>query len=393
MFTAEKMPYHSRNIINTSQPNDISLFHASCRKHSCAVQTKTYLNSIVMNGFNDNFKLFGLSAKIKNGKYSMQERENALKDWLVKTIKHHDFKLTPLAGDASFRRYFRLQYDGLSHIVMDAPPDKENLDAFIYVGNTLAQANVLTPDILAVDKQNGFLLLSDFGDQLLLTHLNNETANYYYSNAIKTLFNIQECPMDTLQLPFFDKAFMLKEMNLCPEWFLQGYLALTLNKEERSLLEKTMNWIANEVSQQPLVFIHRDYHSRNIMIVDKQHFGVIDFQDAMQGPFTYDLVSLLKDCYISWPRERLLEWVEFFYTHTHLAHHYSLPEFVRAFDLCGLQRHIKVLGVFSRLFLRDKKPGYLKDLPLTLHYVLECSESYEELHPFFHFLKNRVELP
>lgn len=324
----------------------------------------------------------------------MHERENALKEWLVHTIKQQDFVLKPLAGDASFRRYFRLHYNGLTQVVMDAPPEKEDLRPFIRIAQVLEQAGVHTPKILAMNLEQGFLLLSDLGDELLLKHLQDETVTHHYQHAIKTLFKIQSCPIDAPTLASFDKAFMLKEMSVCPEWFLNAYLALELSPDEHILLNNSMEWIATEVAKQPLTFIHRDYHSRNLMLIEvPAELGVIDFQDAMRGPFTYDLVSLLKDCYISWPRHKVLEWVEYFYTQNNLARSYSLAEFTRAFDLCGLQRHLKVLGVFSRLHLRDNKPGYLKDLPLTLKYVLECSETYPELHPLFYFLQKRVELP
>lgn len=326
----------------------------------------------------------------------MHERENALKEWLIDTIKQPDISLVPLAGDASFRRYFRMQHQNATYVVMDAPPNKEDIQPFIRIAQTLQQANVNTPQIIAMDLQQGFLLLSDLGDQLLLNALNNETADKYYEDAIKTLFKIQSCPLNDPLIASFDKAFMIKEMSLCPEWFLQKYLALDLSENEGLLMHQSMDWIASEVAKQPMTFVHRDYHSRNLMLFNdgiEQTIGVIDFQDAVCGPFTYDLVSLLKDCYISWPRARVLQWVEFFYNQNTLAHSYSLAEFTRAFDLCGLQRHLKVLGIFARLHLRDNKPGYLKDLPLTLKYVLECTEIYEELHPLFHFLQMRVYLP
>jgi len=325
----------------------------------------------------------------------MYERESALQEWLINTLKHKDFVVTALAGDASFRRYFRIHSEGKTLVVMDAPPEKEDLKPFVHIANTLTQAKVLTPEILAMDMDHGFLLLSDLGDQLLLNKLKPETVNGYYQDAIKTLLKIQNCSINDPNLPSFDKAFMLKEMNLCPEWFFKAYLAIELTEEEQILIQTTMDWIASEVSKQPLTFIHRDYHSRNLMLVEQQDeeaLGVIDFQDAMRGPLSYDLVSLLKDCYVVWPREQVLNWVTSFYQQNNLAHSYSLPEFIRAFDLCGLQRHLKVLGVFCRLFLRDNKPGYLDNLPLTLKYTLECTETYEELHPLFHFLQKRVRL-
>ncbi|STY30953.1 putative phosphotransferase [Legionella wadsworthii] len=325
----------------------------------------------------------------------MHARENALKEWLNQTLNLNDFQLVPLAGDASFRRYFRLKYNGITRVVMDAPPEKEDLKPFIHIAKQLEKADVHTPKILEKNLEAGFLLLSDLGNQLLLNALSSETVNGYYEHAIKTLFKIQNCPIDAPLLAPFDKAHMLKEMNLCVEWFFKAFLALELNQNEYNLIQNTMEWVAEEVSLQPLTFIHRDYHSRNLMIVQNQtdcSLGVIDFQDAMRGPITYDLVSLLKDCYISWPRHKVLEWVTFYYHQSALTRDYSLTEFIRAFDLCGLQRHLKVLGIFCRLHLRDNKPGYIKDLPLTLKYVLECTETYAELHPFFQFLQMRVHL-
>jgi aminoglycoside/choline kinase family phosphotransferase len=325
----------------------------------------------------------------------MHKRENALKKWLKEIISHDDFILTPLAGDASFRRYFRIQYNGLTQVVMDAPPEKEDVGPFIHVTQMLTQAQVPTPQLMAINKEEGFLLLSDLGDTLLLKELRTETADTYYKKAIDTLLLVQLCPIDDPHIPPFDKAFMLKEMSLCPEWFFKAYLALVLDDDEVALIQTTMNWIADEVAKQPIVFVHRDYHSRNIMITDSSNssLAVIDFQDAMRGPLTYDLVSLLKDCYVSWPREQILSWVHYFYEQHELAQHYTKEEFIRAFDLCGLQRHIKVLGIFSRLYLRDGKSGYLADLPLTLEYVLDCSQRYEALHPFLHLLQNKVSLP
>jgi aminoglycoside/choline kinase family phosphotransferase len=326
----------------------------------------------------------------------MHERENALKEWLKKIISHDEFILTPLTGDASFRRYFRIQYNGLTQVVMDAPPGKEDLKPFVHVTNILTKADVCVPQLIAVDIEQGFLLLTDLGNTLLLNELRQDNADTYYKQAIHVLSQIQTYPIKDEAIPAFDKVFMLKEMNLCPEWFFKGYLALNLQEEECHLVQKTMDWIANQVAQQPIVFIHRDYHSRNLMVLpDKEHLelAVIDYQDAMYGPVTYDLVSLLKDCYISWSREQILTWVNHFYEHTPLAHIYTKDSFIRAFDLCGLQRHLKVLGIFSRLYLRDGKAGYLSDLPLTLKYVLECTETYEELHPFYNFLQTNVSLP
>lgn len=323
----------------------------------------------------------------------MVERQNALKEWLSTLIKHDDFTLFPLAADASFRQYFRLHYDGLTQVVMDAPPDKEDLTPFIQVAGLFDETGIHVPKLLAINQPLGFLLLSDLGDRLLLNELSPKNVDDYYKQAMSILFTLQNASVKNANLPLFDSAFMLKEMELCSKWFFESYLHLALTPQEKNIVEKTFQFIATEVASQPQVIIHRDYHSRNLMLMDDNLMGVIDFQDAMQGPITYDLVSLLKDCYVAWPREKVLEWVTFFHSNSPKACQYSVAEFIRAFDLCGLQRHIKVLGIFSRLNIRDNKPRYLKDLPLTLNYVLETTERYEELHPFFNVLQKRVQLP
>lgn len=322
----------------------------------------------------------------------MQNRENALKEWLETIIGHPQFTLTPLAGDASFRRYFRVSYNGLTRVLMDAPPEKESIQPFIDIDIILEEKGVLSPKIFAVNKEQGFLLLDDFGDQLLLKTLNAENVNDHYQIALENLFKIQANPEKAQNLPTFNKAHMLEEMALFKDWFLDKYLKLDLLSSERALINETMSWLADQIDQQPKVMIHRDYHSRNLMVMEGK-LGVIDFQDAMYGPITYDLVSLLKDCYISWPRTRVLTWAINFYHQSVLAQTMPEDEFIKAFDFCGLQRHLKVLGIFSRLYLRDSKEAYLNDLPLTLHYALECCNSYPELHAFYDVMQTRIQLP
>lgn len=323
----------------------------------------------------------------------MHERENVLKEWLFGVLEEKEFALTPLYGDASFRRYYRLVHKGVSRVVMDAPPGKEDIEPFVYMDKVLAKNGLLTPEILAYDAQQGFVLMSDFGDQLLLQLLNADTVDAYYQQAMDTLSAIQRCSVTETKLDNFDNAFMMKEMNLCLEWFFTKYLGIELSDAEDDMLQSAMHAIAEEVAQQPLVLIHRDYHSRNLIVLPDNSMGVIDFQDAMRGPITYDLVSLLKDCYITWPRSRTLGWVARFHKQNPLAQSYSLENFVRAFDLCGLQRHLKVLGVFCRLLLRDNKSAYIKDLPMTLRYVLECSSLYPEFQPLHQLFQTRVKLP
>ncbi|ASQ47246.1 aminoglycoside phosphotransferase family protein [Legionella clemsonensis] len=328
----------------------------------------------------------------------MQNRQNALNKWLEKILAPASYSLNPLAGDASFRRYFRLRLNTMTQVIMDAPPDKEALQPFLTVCELLTNLGVKAPRIHALDEAQGFAILDDFGDELLLKHLSPSTVNKFYAAAITIILMMQGCsPAHTANLPRFDKQFMLQEINNFREWFLCRYLKIELNAQEEHLLTTTFDWLTDKVSHQPQVFIHRDYHSRNIMVLndveDDIQLGIIDFQDAMIGPFTYDLVSLLKDCYIQWPREQVLNWVTAFYEQSPLAAPYSLNDFIDAFDLCGLQRHLKVLGIFSRLYLRDNKPSYLNDLPLTLHHVMACLENYQELEPFYQFMQKRIRLP
>ncbi|CDZ76526.1 putative phosphotransferase related to Ser/Thr protein kinases [Legionella massiliensis] len=322
----------------------------------------------------------------------MQNRQNALNKWLEGTLIPPQFSITSLTGDASFRRYFRLYHDDTTRIIMDAPPDRESIESFLAIASLLSSAGIHTPKLYALNKEQGFAVFEDFGDMLLLAKLNPQSVNKLYTAAIDTLITMQKAATETL--PFFDKQFILYELNIFREWFLSAYLKINLSQAEEMLLNETFDWLSDQLLQQPQVFIHRDYHSRNIMILnDEPEFGIIDFQDAMNGPLTYDLVSLLKDCYIQWPREQVMAWLSYFYEHTPLAQQYSFADFARAFDYCGLQRHLKVLGVFSRLYLRDNKPNYLQDLPLTLHYVMACLEGREELHDFYQFMHTRIRLP
>lgn len=324
----------------------------------------------------------------------MYERQNALHEWLSAILGSTAFTLNPITGDASFRRYFRLTTDAYSRIVMDAPPDKETIAPFINIGQLLSQTGVHTPHLFAHDVALGFVLLEDMGDELLLKHATKQHMQALYHCALDTLLQIQTCPAHTL--PNFDGARLLQEMNLFPEWFLKQYLQLSLTTSEGQIIDDAFQWLIAQIEQQPRVFVHRDYHSRNLMVIANQNpcaLGVIDFQDAVNGPFTYDLVSLLKDCYIQFKPEQLREWIKYFYER--LPNHcgWSLNEFTSGFELCGLQRHLKVLGIFCRLHLRDHKPQYLNDLPLTFQYTLAALENIKALQPFYHFMLQRVYEP
>ena len=320
----------------------------------------------------------------------MPTRENARLKWLEQVLDSSSFSLTPLAGDASFRQYYRLQFKDATRMLMDAPPPHESLTEFIDIAGRLRASGLLAPKCYAYDLKQGFAIIDDFGDTLLLSALSPTTADGLYLKAIDTLIQMQSCEAT---LPAFDVAFMLKELSLLEEWFIEGYLKWQLTAQEKMQLAECLQWLAQVVGNQPRVFIHRDYHSRNIMLLkDSDHLGLIDFQDAMCGSFVYDLVSLLKDCYIQWSNEDVLRWLTYYYDKARICSIYSLEEFIQAVDLCGLQRHLKVLGVFSRLYLRDNKAGYLQNLPLTLHYALTTSVRYKELEPLYLLLK-KVKLP
>jgi aminoglycoside/choline kinase family phosphotransferase len=320
----------------------------------------------------------------------MQTRENALNQWLKTIVGNKPYDINLLAGDASFRRYFRLFIDGHTQVIMDAPPEKETMLPFIQIGELLAQHGIMTPKIYASDLTQGFALLEDFGDRLLLNVINIDNADKLYTQAMTTLIKMQQTPTHNPPIPAFDKTHILMELNVFHEWFLSAYLNLRLDDQQQSQLDYTFDWLSTEIMKQSQVFIHRDYHSRNLILMDKS-LGVIDFQDAMLGPISYDLVSLLKDCYIQWPRKKVIEWMNYFHHQLPSNIAGSASEFHRGFDLCGLQRHLKVLGVFCRLNLRDNKSGYMRELPLIFNYILACSECYEELKPFHQFMQQTVQ--
>ncbi|PJD90428.1 MAG: phosphotransferase [Legionella sp.] len=325
----------------------------------------------------------------------MQTRENALHQWLQTVYHDSTYTLTPLAGDASFRRYYRLQHANLSRIVMDSPPDKIPLAPFIQIQQLLSEQGLHTPHIHALDDTLGFAVLEDFGNVLFRDALLHHNPDHLYPSALAVINHMQN-NSQTLQLAKFDQAFMLQELNLFHDWFLDRYLGLTLSPVEHQLLAQTFDQLTTQIANQPQAFIHRDYHSRNIMLLDVTdtpvpQFGIIDFQDAMLGPITYDLVSLLKDCYIQLPEDQITLWLADFYGQSTLAQSFTFFEFQRAFDWCGLQRHLKVLGNFCRLHLRDGKPNYLNDLPLTYHYVTSCIQTYSEFEVFGEWLQEKVQ--
>lgn len=306
-------------------------------------------------------------------------REKRLDQWLENVLATVPFKRALLSGDASFRKYYRVSTAEHSYVVMDAPaPEQPAL--FVERAEALAAIGLSVPNIFAIDLSQGFLLLTDFGDQLYLTVLNEQTASVLYEDAFKALLKIQQC---SASVPYFDDAFLKQQMEIFKTWFLEKNLKLTITRETEHQLEGLLYLFSEVMQAQPQVFVHRDYHSRNLMVLPTGNPGVLDFQDAMKGPLTYDLVSLLQDCYITWPREMVESWVLQYQDKAKalgiLTSYPSRQDFLRWFDLTGLQRHLKNLGVFSRLYYRDGKTQYLKDIPMTYKYLQEALERYPEL--------------
>lgn len=326
----------------------------------------------------------------------MLTRQNTLHTWLDSVIGHLPFNLTPLAGDASFRRYFRMHQDTTTYVVMDAPPGKEGLLAFVQIARALTDTGVRTPEIIAFDLDQGFALLEDLGDALLFNRVldtSPEQAEHYYPLALDSLHKIQTCRTHSPALGAFDIPAMERELQLFRTWFLERWLGITLTNIEENLLNHALSVITQNIMRQPQCFMHGDYHSRNLILMGPENelaIGVLDFQDAVRGPFTYDLASLLKDAYIKLPEATRVHWVNAFYDKLSDTHNWSRAEFQHGFDMCGLQRHLKILGIFCRLDQRDGKSAYLRDLPLTLDYALTCLKANEALHPLYNFMQTRV---
>lgn len=323
-------------------------------------------------------------------------RLDELAAWLAGQLSRTDFSIQPASEDASFRRYFRVSVNGKSYIAMDAPPDKEDSHPFVRIAGYLNNMQVNAPRILAENYAAGFFLLTDLGDRHYLSVLNQDNADGLYKDAMLALLHIQGGGSEYLgQLPPYDHALLMREMELFREWYLQRHLGLVLEDAQHDILSRTYEFLAQTAVQQPVVFVHRDYHSRNLMYVknDGANPGILDFQDAVAGPLTYDLVSLLRDCYIKWPAAQLADWLRYYYDQllTHqLVENVSYAQFVRWFDLMGIQRHLKASGIFARLNYRDGKPGYLADIPRTLGYILENSPAYAELDEFVSLLQQLV---
>ncbi len=313
----------------------------------------------------------------------MDHRLKAIQQWLLDEVKLNRFDLKPASSDASFRRYFRVDTGAETFIVMDAPPEKEDCQPFVDIAKVLGQAGLNTPRIIAQNLEQGFLLLSDLGSRLFLDELNEESVELLYGDALNSLQQLQKIPHKILPLPSYSADLLQQEMMLFHDWFLEQHLAIKLSTKDQTVLFDAFKILTESALEQPQVWVHRDYHSRNLMVLEKESPGILDFQDAVIGPVTYDLVSLLRDCYIAWPRERVETWVATYYQSCGIdLGGVSETQFLRWFDLMGVQRHLKAIGIFARLNIRDGKPGYLGDIPRTLNYVRDVCERYEALKLF-----------
>ncbi len=324
---------------------------------------------------------------------NVDSRLAQLNEWIKEMLGITTCSLVPVSGDASFRRYFRFKSGNEQYIAVDAPPEKESNEAFVSITHLLEAAGLRVPHIYYCSLDFGFFLLSDFGDILLAHELNNENADSLYKKALRALAVIQEIP--AINLPLYDQELLSGEMELFREWLLHKHLSIALTNKDHDLLDQVFAKLVENALIQPQVFVHRDYHSRNLMRIDENDLGIIDYQDAVRGPVTYDLVSLLRDCYIDWPPDRVKAWA--------LSYQKQMPSkdaiegvdeqtFLKWFDLMGIQRHLKAAGIFSRLHIRDGKPDYLRDLPRTLRYIKTVASSHAETRELADFIHDKASL-
>ena len=319
----------------------------------------------------------------------MENSLSALLQWTQQRLNNPSITLQPLPEDASQRRYYRVGNDDKCLVAVDASAERAEIPAFLAVDVAMRQLGLQVPDIYTVEPSNGFLLVSDFGDRVLLHQLNSASVNDYYQQAYQDLLKMQTLgQINNYAVPDYDHDLIKREWEIFVHWFLQQYKNVNLSLYT-DLLENIFNLLIFNMQQQPQVFIHRDYHSRNLMILSNEQLGILDFQGARIGPITYDLVSLLKDCYIDWSSTQVECWALQMYPHLWRQANLSIinkEQFLYYFHFTGLQRHLKVLGQFARKLLLEKKPSYMKDMPRVQRYVMDVCKRYSELSEFKQFL-------
>ena len=328
----------------------------------------------------------------------MPQRLAQINEWLQTQLSLTNYDIQPASSDASFRRYFRITssaglftpYQAQSLIVMDAPPFQEDTRPYIHIAKLMAHVGLNVPLVLEENTEQGFLLLTDLGSTQYLSVLNEANVNELYKDALDALLKLQtNGPSESDGIPPYDHALLQRELEIFREWYLQKHLGLRLSKEHDNVINDAFSLLIDTALEQPAVCVHRDYHSRNLMQTEKNNPGVLDFQDAVIGPITYDVVSLLKDCYISWPREQVESWALQYKANLEGAgviEGVDNKQFLRWFDFMGAQRHLKATGIFARLDQRDGKPDYLNDIPRTLSYVIDVTGRYKELNLLNQFL-------
>jgi aminoglycoside/choline kinase family phosphotransferase len=331
----------------------------------------------------------------------VDQRAAQLESWAVDWLARERPDCRPagslltVSGDASFRRYFRLPLADGSLVAVDAPPDKENSRPFVAIARALRAHGVHVPEVVAADFELGFMLLEDFGDVLLRPRLDIASVDALYTRSMQTLVHLLACDdVPGYVLPPYDRPRLMDEMALLRDWFVARYLQIELDTAQQAVLGNAFAMIADDVLAQPQVFVHRDYHSRNLMLLANGEIGVIDFQDAVTGPVTYDLVSLLRDAYVVWPEADVARWVRQFAgllrDGQHLPADVDDATFMRWFDWMGAQRHLKVVGIFARLSIRDGKHGYLEDIPCVFNYLLAEIRGYSEFHALSDLLRSVI---
>jgi len=319
------------------------------------------------------------------------QREQLIQSWIASVLGSDQFETHFLAGDASFRRYARIKLNNKTFMLMDAPPEKEDCVPFVTIDEFFDAHGVRVPHIVAKDLENGFLLLEDFGDVLLSNLLNDQTVDAYYEQSFKQLIQLQSISGEG-QFPAYSYEKLISEMELLTDWMLPA-LKIQPTEAESALIKRTFAILANAALAQPQVIVHRDFHSRNLMKIENEtELGVIDFQDAVIGADTYDLISITRDAYVQWNADRVYRWFKVFYDLLPAAakQDRDFEQFKKDADMMAIQRHIKILGIFVRLFERDGKSGYLKDLPRVMWYLLEETKDYPELQPFMQFIHEKV---
>ncbi len=316
------------------------------------------------------------------------ERLARLREWTETVLPAPLHSLEPASADASFRRYFRADTPAGSFVVMDAPPSHEDCRPYRHVAHLFREAGANTPEILAENLAEGFLLLSDFGNTTYLMALDDASADRLYRDANASLIKIQLASRPG-ELPDYDRELLSRELRLFPDWYLAKHLGVALTAEQQAVMDAAFAAILANNLAQSRVYVHRDWHSRNLMVTEQDNPGVLDFQDAVYGPITYDLASIYKDAYIRWEEDRVLDWVVRYWEAARKAGlpvHADFGEFYRDFEWMGVQRHIKVLGIFARLYHRDGKDGYLKDMPLVMDYLRRACGRYNGLGDFLRLL-------